>query len=144
MSITFNILKGGSVNAGGNPAAVYQGERVHEELLDPRTLPEYPIVANMPPGPMKEAAMEELKAQAIVREASDPRYFEDQVPRRTIPMSSSWVGPIQYDPKSKIMIALNRARVVEPDQMTRILNGEDFDRKPGSIGSAISKILSGK
>lgn len=141
MSITFNILKGGSVNAGGNPAAVYQGERVHEELLDPRTLPDWPMVNRMPPGPAREAAMQRLRAEAALREAQDPRYFEDPVPRRTIPMSSSWVGPIQYDPKSRVMVALNRAFTVSPEQMTSILNGQSFDDKPGSIGSAISKIL---
>lgn len=105
----FNVLttKGGTGNAlksGDRRATERQTESEHEDLLDIRSLPEYQAVMSMPPGPQRVMALRALNAKAQLMEKEYPKYWNDEYPRRTISQSSSWIGDVNYDPQSKVMI----------------------------------------
>ena len=137
----FTVLTGGTQGAGRNPAVDMQTQRMHDDLLDITQLPEYPLVMALPPGPQKQMAIADLEAEAAFNEAAAPQYWKtDAVPRRKVNLSSSWVPNIQYDPNTKVMTAFGKAYAgVEPETVAKILRGEIFVHKPGSIGSAMNK-----
>lgn len=137
----FNVLNGGSVGAGGNPAANMQTQRMHDELLDIANLPDYYSVMALPPGPQKEIAIAALHDQAELNEAMVPEYWKDDaVPRQPLTLQSSWVQPIQYDPVTKVMTVFGKSYAnVDPQTVSDIVNGDIFVHKPGSIGSAMNK-----
>lgn len=138
----FTVLTGGgSKGAGNNPAVDMQTQRMHDDLLDITKLPDYPLVMALPPGPQKRLAMDALEAEAAFNEATVPQYWlNDNKPRRQVTLGSSWVPNIQYDPKTKVMTAFGKAYAgVEPETVAKILRGEIYVHKPGSIGSAMNK-----
>lgn len=105
----FNVLtsKGGSGNAlksGDRRATERQTQQEHDKLLDIRSLPEYKVVMAMPPGPQRNMAFRALMAKAQLMEKEYAKYWNDKYPRRPITQSSSWVGDVNYDPHSKVMI----------------------------------------
>lgn len=105
----FNVLtsKAGTGNAlksGDRRAVERQSQTEHDKLLDIRSLPEYQAVMSMPPGPQRVMALRALNAKAQLMEKEYPKYWNDEYPRRTISQSSSWIGDVDYDPYSKVMI----------------------------------------
>lgn len=104
----FNVLttQGGSGNAiksGDRQATLRQSNSEHNALLDVATLPEYKAVMAMPPGPQRNIAIAALNAKAQLREREYAKYWDDELPRRPITQSSSFIGDVQYDPYSKVM-----------------------------------------
>lgn len=105
----FNVLtsKGGtgnSIKSGDRRATERQTESEHDKLLDIRSLPEYQAVMSMPYGPQRVMALRALNAKVQLMEKEYPKYWNDEYPRRTISQSSSWIGDVNYDPQSKVMI----------------------------------------
>lgn len=104
----FNVLttQGGSGNAiksGDRQATLRQSNSEHNALLDVTTLPEYKAVMAMPPGPQRNIAIAALNAKAQLREREYAKYWDDELPRRPITQSSSFIGDVQYDPYSELM-----------------------------------------
>lgn len=96
-------LAGNALLAGDRRAAERQTQQEHDALLDITTLPDYQKVLMMPPGPQKSLAIAALNAEAELREASYPKYWNDQNPRRPLYQSSSFVGDVDEDPASNIL-----------------------------------------
>lgn len=125
----FDIITGKGLNnnirTGDRLAAERQTPLEHEELLDERNLPGY-REAMMLQGPARLMAIQQLRAQAALREAEYPKYWDDQYPRRDIAQSSSWVGDIDYDPYSNVMQVQLGNKVYTysktPDQVAQIVN----------------------
>lgn len=98
----------------------------HEALLDVTTLPDYQRIMTTNPSALA-MFMPSLIAQAELREAEYPKYWDDSVPRRDVTQSSSFVGPMDYDPYSNMaMVQLNN-RVypyvgMDPVRMAEWLN----------------------
>lgn len=104
----FNVLttQGGSGNAiksGDRQATLRQSNTEHNALLDVTTLPEYKAVMAMPLGPQRNIAIAALNAKAQLREREYAKYWDDELPRRPITQSSSFIGDVQYDPYSELM-----------------------------------------
>lgn len=104
----FNVLttQGGSGNAiksGDRQATLRQSNNEHNALLDISSLPEYNAVMAMPPGPQRNIAIAALNAKAQLREREYAKYWDDELPRRPITQSSSFIGDVQYDPYSELM-----------------------------------------
>lgn len=124
-----NVLK-----SGNRDATIRQTPSQHEELLDVRTIPGY-REATLLPEPQRSMALAGLRARAELREMEDPRYWNDQYPRRQISQSSSWIGDINYDPYSQYAQVQmgNRAYgySMSPERLSQILNspsiGEQFN-----------------
>ncbi len=71
--------------------------------------------------------MPSLVAQAELREAEYPKYWDDSVPRRDISQSSSFIGPIDYDPYSNMAMVQLGNKVypytgIDPVRMSEWLN----------------------
>lgn len=123
-----------NIRTGDRLAAERQTPLEHEELLDERNLPGY-REAMMLQGPARLMAIQQLRAQAALREAEYPKYWDDQYPRRDIAQSSSWVGDIDYDPYSNVMQVQLGNKVYTysktPDQVAQIVNspniGDNFN-----------------
>lgn len=97
-SFSDNALK------NGNRLATYrQTQQEHDDLLDISTLPDYPFYELMKDGPEKEEFRNYLVVQAIQREKDEPKYWDDEEPRKPISQSSSWVGDIDYDPNNNLI-----------------------------------------
>lgn len=96
-------LAGNALLAGDRRAAERQTQQEHDALLDITTLPDYQKVLMMPPGPQKSLAIAALNAEAELREAEYPKYWNDQNPRRPLYQSSSFVGDVDEDPASNIL-----------------------------------------
>ena len=134
----FNVLtaKSGTGNAlksGDRNATERQTKLEHDNLLDISSLPEYQAVIGMPPGPQRDMAIRALNAEAQIREAEFAKYWNDQVPRRPIGQSSSWVGNVNYDPVSKVMnIQLGNKTYsypnVSPEGAARFLNSDSLGK----------------
>lgn len=134
----FNVLtsKGGSGNAlksGDRLATERQSKAEHDKLLDISSLPEYKSIMAMPPGPQRTMAIEALNAKAQLMEKANPKYWNDQYPRRNISQSSSWVGNVQYDPESKVMnIQLGDKTYsypnVSPEGAAKFLNSDSLGK----------------
>lgn len=134
----FNILTGPnySYNAlkSGNPLArERQTQAEHDELLDPRNLPDYYdlVLAGMPPAA--------LKAAAEIREAESPKYWNDPRPRRPIQSSSSWVQGLQYDPISQVLTMNGYACAATPEDVQKILEGNYLSGN-GSVGRSLMNL----
>jgi hypothetical protein len=123
--ITGKGLSNNVLKSGDRLAAERQTPLEHEELLDERNLPGY-REAMMLQGPARLMAIQQLRAQAALREAEYPKYWDDQYPRRDIAQSSSWVGDIDYDPYSNVMQVQLGNKVYTysktPDQVAQIVN----------------------
>ena len=123
--ITTKGLSNNVLKSGDRLAAERQTPLEHEELLDERNLPGY-REAMMLQGPARLMAIQQLRAQAALREAEYPKYWDDQYPRRDIAQSSSWVGDIDYDPYSNVMQVQLGNKVYTysktPDQVAQIVN----------------------
>lgn len=141
----FNVLRGASYNgnASGNALArdmqtlsyrksLLPSLPVHwVEDLDEREL--YQTVMSMPEGPLKEQAYIEL-----MNERSRPQYwYGDTQPRQNTVSSSSWVGPIQYDPTTQVL-TMNGYVVqgVTPEDASAVLNGT-YSTGQGSVGRSL-------
>lgn len=126
----FDILTGAGLSnnalkSGDRQATIRQTPAEHEELLDERNLPGY-REAMMLQGPARLMAIQQLRAQAALREAEYPKYWLDEYPRRNISQSSSWVGDVDYDPYSHSMSVQLGNKVYSysksPEEVTEILN----------------------
>lgn len=134
----FDIITGKGLNnnvlSGDRLAAERQTPLEHEELLDERNLPGY-REAMLLQGPARLMAIQQLRAQAALREAEYPKYWDDQYPRRNITQTSSWVGDIDYDPYSNVMQVQLGNNVYTysktPEQVAQIINspsiGDNFN-----------------
>lgn len=138
----FDILTGAGLSnnalkSGDRQATFRQTPYEHEQLLDETNLPGY-REAMMLPGPQRLMAIQQLRAQAALREAESPKYWDDDYPRRDISQSSSWVGDIDYDPYSNIMQVQLGNKVYTysktPDQVAEIINSP-------SIGGYFNNVL---
>jgi hypothetical protein len=96
-------LAGNALKGGDRTAAERQSEYEHANLLDESTLPGYWEAMAMPPGPQKDLALNALKQEAQRREAESPKYWMDDVPRRPITQSDSFVQAVEVDPVTKYM-----------------------------------------
>lgn len=150
MPIIFSVLQGdglsGNAMKGGQRIAVERQTALeHKDLLDPSKgslMNAYAAAMSMPPGPMKAAAIENLKVQAELREREYPKYWDDSTPRRPVSQSSSWVGNVRYDPDADIAyIQLGKGGKwfaypdVTPEGLARFLNSPSLgkflnDKKP--------------
>lgn len=134
----FNVLtsKGGTGNAlksGDRRAVERQSQTEHEALLDIRSLPEYQAVMSMPPGPQRVMALRALNAKAQLMEKEYPKYWNDEYPRRNISQSSSWIGDVNYDPQSKVMIVDmgNKSHAYpnqSPEDVANLLNAPSISK----------------
>ena len=89
---------------GGNRLATYrQTEQEHDDLLDISNLQDYPLYMAMPDGPQKVEFKNYLVEQAIQREKDNPKYWNDEKPRKPISQSSSWVGDIDFNPEANLI-----------------------------------------
>lgn len=140
----FDILTGAGLSnnvlkSGDRQAAFRQTPAEHEELLDERNLPGY-REAMLLEGPARLMAIQQLRAQAALREAEYPKYWDDQYPRRNISQSSSWVGDIDYDPYSNSAQIQIGNKVYSyyrtPDQIAEMVNSP-------SLGSYFNRVLKG-
>lgn len=118
-----------NIRTGDRLATERQTPQEHEDLLDERNLPGY-REAMMLQGPARLMAIQQLRAQAALREAEYPKYWDDQYPRRDIAQSSSWVGDIDYDPYSNVMQVQLGNKIYTysktPDQVSQILNSPNI------------------
>ena len=133
----FNILTGAGLSnnvlkSGDRQATFRQTPAEHEELLDERNLPGY-REAMMLEGPARLMAIQQLRAQAALREAEYPKYWDDQYPRRNISQSSSFIGDIDYDPYSNAMQVQLGNKIYSyyktPDQVAEIVNSQSIGEK---------------
>lgn len=138
--ITGKSLGNNALKSGDREAVNRQSEIEHTEALDVRNQPGYYTVAAMPDGPQKRYLMSLLEQQAMEHEASLPQYWNDEVPRRQISQSSSWINGINYDPNTKMVTILTGGRsyalpAQEPYQVSDMVNsssiGQAFNKKIG-------------
>lgn len=129
--IHFDVMTGAGLGnnaliGGVREAVERQTPYEHEALLDVTTLPDYQRIMTTNPSALA-MFMPSLIAQAELREAEFPKYWDDSVPRRDVTQSSSFVGPMDYDPYSNMaMVQLNN-RVypyvgMDPVRMAEWLN----------------------
>lgn len=134
----FNVLTGkalsnNSMKSGERTAAERQSSDEHDRLLDIRTLPGYEQVISMPNGPQKMMAIAALNAEAKLREREYAKYWNDQIPRRSISQSSSWVGDVDYDPYSQLMTVSVDGKTYSypnksPDEVADLLNSSSLGK----------------
>lgn len=103
----FDILTGAGLSnnalkSGDRQASFRQTPYEHEQLLDETNLPGY-REAMLLPGPQRLMAIQQLRAEAALREAEYPKYWDDDYPRRDISQSSSWISDMDYDPYSQVL-----------------------------------------
>lgn len=133
--ITGNGLGSNILKSGDRQATFRQTPQEHEELLDERTIPGYQEAMTLQ-GPARLFAIQQLRAQAALREAEYPKYWADEYPRRPIDQSSSWVGDINYDPYSNVAQVQLGNKVysysMSPNRIAEILNspsiGQEFNK----------------
>lgn len=133
--ITGNGLGSNILKSGDRLATFRQTPQEHEELLDERTMPGYQEAMALQ-GPARLFAIQQLRAQAAMREAEYPKYWDDEYPRRPIDQSSSWVGDINYDPYSNVAQVQLGNKVysysMSPNRIAEILNspsiGQEFNK----------------
>lgn len=122
-----NILK-----SGDRLATFRQTPQEHEELLDERTIPGYQEAMTLQ-GPARLFAIQQLRAQAQLREQEYPKYWDDEYPRRPIDQSSSWVGDINYDPYSNVAQVQLGNKVysysMSPNRIAEILNSPSIEQE---------------
>ena len=139
----FNVLRStglGSNNLkSGEPRARYrQTEAEHLEALDPKNTEEWRM-AQLAPNPLVKAQLEAMAVnRAKMREQELPEYWDDELPRRQVSQSSSWVGDVQYDPYTQNMTVMLGKKSksypgVTPTRVAEILASS-------SIGKEIEKM----
>lgn len=134
-------LAGNALLAGDRQATLRQTPREHADLLDVTNLPNYQLLMRTNPAAVA-MMMPALEAEAQAREAAYAKYWDDQLPRRQISQSSSWVGDFDYDPVTKNLEVQMGQKIysfpgMEPDQVARWINSS-------SIGSYFNQNLKGK
>lgn len=131
----FNIISGkglGSnvLKSGDRLAVERQTPQEHEELLDERNLPGYREAMSLP-GPQRLMAIQQLRAEAALREQEYPKYWSDEYPRRNISQSSSFIGDINYDPFSNSAQIQIGNKVYSyyrtPDQIAEMINSPSIE-----------------
>lgn len=133
--ITGNGLGSNILKSGDRLATFRQTPQEHEELLDERTIPGYQEAMSLQ-GPARLFAIQQLRAQAQLREQEYPKYWDDEYPRRPISQSSSWVSDIDYDPYSNVAQVQLGNKVysysMTPNRIAEILNspsiGQEFNK----------------
>ena len=135
--IHFDVMTGKGLGnntliSGDRKAAERQTPVEHQELLDITKDPEYAQLLSLPPGPARALAFRILEARAIEREMSNPKYWDDTEPRRTITQSSSFIGPIDYDPYSNMaMVQIGNKLYpytgIDPVRMSDWLNSPSME-----------------
>lgn len=137
--ITGNGLGSNILKSGDRLATFRQTPQEHEELLDERTMPGYQEAMALQ-GPARLFAIQQLRAQAQLREAESPNYWSDEYPRRNISQSSSFIGDINYDPFSnsaQIQIGnMVYSYYRTPDQIAEMINSP-------SLGGYFNHVLKG-
>lgn len=142
-SFSNNALK------SGNRLATYrQTQQEHDDLLDISNLPDYPYYVTMPEGPEKEEFKNYLVVQAIQREKDDPKYWDEEEPRKPISQSSSWVGDIEYNPDNNLItIALGNKGTTKTvygnaDDAADWVNAQSIGQKANKdlLGHRIKKV----
>lgn len=133
----FNIISGkglGSnvLKSGDRLAVERQTPEEHAELLDERNLPGYREAMSLP-GPQRLMAIQQLRAEAALREQEYPKYWDDEYPRRTVNQSSSWVGDINFDPYSNVAQVNMGNKVYSysftPPRLAQILNSSSIEQE---------------
>ena len=129
--IHFDVMTGAGLGnnaliGGVREAVERQTPYEHEALLDVTTLPDYQRIMSTNPSAIA-MFMPSLIAQAELREAEFPKYWDDSVPRRDVTQSSSFIGPMDYDPYSNMaMVQLNNRMYpyvgIDPVRMAEWLN----------------------
>ena len=133
--VTGNGLGSNILKSGDRLATFRQTPQEHEELLDERTIPGYQEAMALQ-GPARLFAIQQLRAQAQLREQEYPKYWDDEYPRRPISQSSSWVSDIDYDPYSNVAQVQLGNKVysysMTPNRIAEILNspsiGQEFNK----------------
>ena len=135
--ITGKGLSNNVLKSGDRLAAERQTPLEHEELLDERNLPGY-REAMLLQGPARLMAIQQLRAQAALREAEYPKYWLDEYPRRDISQSSSFIGDINYDPYSNLAQIQIGNKVYSysrtPEQIAEMINSP-------SLGGYFNSVL---
>lgn len=135
----FDVIQGkglgnNALKSGDRDAVNRQTEIEHAEALDVRNQPGYYTVAAMPEGPEKQYLMSILEQQAMEHEASIPQYWDDEIPRKPVSQSSSWINGINYDPNTKMMMILTgRGRsypvaAQEPYQVAEFVDSPSMEK----------------
>ena len=136
----FEVLRGGSNGGGSGPekAAYMQTPREHSEMMEPEYWPElaaeYNAALALPPGPVKNATINYLRSKAEELESRYPSYWYDRNSNRPKHnQSSSWVGDIDYDPRTREAHVTMGDRIytyvnVSPDQMGQLLTSPSIGR----------------
>lgn len=137
----FEVLTGVGSNGGGTgprDAAYMQSPSLHSELMEPDYWPElrqaYQEALALPPGPVKTATIEYLRSQAEALEAKYPKYWYDRnTERPKHGQTSSWVGNIDYNPRTKEAHIQMGDKVytyvnVSPDRMGDLLTSPSIGR----------------
>lgn len=135
--IHFDVMTGkglghNALMTGDRKAVERQTPEEHMELLDITTLPDYPEFLALPPGPQKSLMYNALVAQAQQREMDYPRYWDDTEPRRMVSQSSSFIGPMDYDPYSNMAMVQMGNKVypytgLDPVRMAEWLNSPSME-----------------
>lgn len=135
-----------NVGQGGNPnARSLQRLSERRQLLAglPASIPIeesdefiYDAIMSMPPGPDKVRA---IVAYQNERNAM-PYWYGDEAPRDpTLKSSSSWVGDIEYDPKTEILRMGNYECPATPYEAEQVLNGKYLSGH-GSVGRSLMNL----
>lgn len=97
-------LSDNATKSGNRLAVERQTLSEHNDLLNPAVQfpKEYYEVMSMPPGPVKSMLLEQLKLRTEETEKDFPRYWNDEVPRKPVSQSSSFIGNINFDPNSNM------------------------------------------
>ena len=135
----FEVLTGKGLSnnvtrSGDRQAVVRQTMQEHNDLMDPAIqFPvEYSAALRMPPGPQRSALLDKLKMDAVTKEQEDPRYWNDEKPRRFVSQSSSFIGDIDYSPETNMAMVQMGDKVypyaANPNQMTQWLNSPSMEK----------------
>ena len=135
--IHFDVMTGrglgnNALYGGDRDAVERQTPSEHEALLDITTLPDYQRIMSTNPAALP-MFMPSLLAQAETREAEFPKYWDDSYPRRDVSQSSSFIGPIDYDPYSDMAMVEMNGKVypyvgIDPVRMAEWLNYPSMER----------------
>lgn len=139
-----------SLKSGNRLATYRQTQKEHDDLLDISNLPDYPFYELMEDGPEKEEFKNYLVVQAIQREKDDPKYWDDEEPRKPISQSSSWVGDIDFNPETNLItVALGdkgKTKTIygTADDAAEWVNAQSIGQKANKdlLGNRIKKVKS--
>lgn len=142
----FRVLTGAGYGhnsgASGNPLA-RQMQTLSERRMNYPDIPDnilvgdeddvYDYIMSLPPGPEQEIALAELQ-----RELEKPQYwYGEPKPRQDVVSSSSWVGDIEYDPRTRTLSTGGYdVYGVEPEVAAKVLSGT-YSSGNGSVGRSL-------